>query len=42
MDIFIIRDGFHTLMDIVITDPICIDMVQRTLMRTTYVAMMAI
>jgi hypothetical protein len=27
MDILIIKDGFWTLMDIVIADPICTDMV---------------
>jgi hypothetical protein len=41
VDILIIRNGFHTLMDIVIVDPIHTDMVQWTLMIITHVAMMA-
>jgi hypothetical protein len=31
MDILITKDGFRTLMDIVIIDPTCLDMVQQAL-----------
>jgi hypothetical protein len=40
MDILITKDYFWTLMDIVIVDLICTDMVQQTLTMTTHVTMM--
>jgi hypothetical protein len=42
MDILITRYGFRTLMDVVIVDSICTNMVQQTLMTTTHVAMMVV
>jgi hypothetical protein len=36
MDILITKDGFRTLMDIVIIDPIHIDMVQQAFTTTTH------
>jgi hypothetical protein len=41
MDIFITRDNFQTLMDVVIIDLTCINMVQRTLTMTTHAMTMA-
>jgi hypothetical protein len=40
MDILITKKGFRTLMDIVIVDPICTNMVQQTLMMTTHATTM--
>jgi len=42
VDIFITKNGFHTLMDLVITNPICTYMVQKTSTTTTHVMMMDI
>jgi hypothetical protein len=42
VDIHITRDDFWTLMDIVIVDLTCANMVQRALMTTTHVMIMAI
>jgi len=42
VDIFIMKDGFWTLMDIVIADLIHINMMQWTLMTTTQVMMMVV
>jgi hypothetical protein len=40
MDILITKNGFQTLMDVVITNLTCIDMVQQTLMTIIHVVMM--
>jgi hypothetical protein len=40
MDILITKNGFQTLMDVIITNPIYIDMVQQTLTTTIHVVMM--
>jgi hypothetical protein len=40
VDIFIIRDGFQTLMDVIIVDSTLINMVQRASMMITHVVMM--
>jgi len=42
MDILITKDGFWTLMDVIIANSIRTNMLQWTLMMITYVAMMAI
>jgi hypothetical protein len=42
MDIFITKDDFQTLMDIIIIDQTCTDMVQWTSTTTTHESMMAI
>jgi hypothetical protein len=42
MDIFINRNNFQTLMDVVITNLTCIDMVQQTSTITTLVMMMVV
>jgi hypothetical protein len=40
MDILITKNNFQTLMDVVIIDPIHTNMVQRTSMMTSHVAML--
>jgi len=40
LDILITKDGFWTLMDVIIAEPTCIDMVQRVSTMTTHVVMM--
>jgi hypothetical protein len=40
MDILIIKNGFQILMDVVIIDPIHIDMVKQTSTMTTHVTTM--
>jgi hypothetical protein len=40
MDIFITRDGFCTLMNVVIIDPTYTNMVQQTSTMTTHATMM--
>jgi hypothetical protein len=41
MDILITKNNFYTLMDVIIVDSARTNMVQRTLMTTTHVVMMA-
>jgi hypothetical protein len=40
VDILITKNIFQTLMDVVIANPTCIDMLQRTLTTTIYAVMM--
>jgi hypothetical protein len=42
VDILITRNGFHTLMDIVVVDSTRIDMVQQALMTTTHAMMIVV
>jgi hypothetical protein len=42
VEILITRNGFWTLMDVVIADRICIDMVQQASTMTTHAMMMVI
>jgi hypothetical protein len=41
VDVFIIKNNFHTLMDIIIIDPTRIDMVQQTSTTTRVMTMVA-